>query len=104
MKKTVSGLSRLEYEYIIPLAEAEELLSACCTGSIVEKTRYRIAYRGFTWEVDEFLGENAGLIVAEVELESEDQSIELPEWVGEEVSEDCRYLNSALSQHPYSHW
>jgi len=98
------GISRPEYEYEIPIPDAKELLERLCEKPIVEKERYKIAFGGLVWEVDEFLGVNEGLVIAEVELESADQAIDLPPWVGEEVSGDLRYFNSHLVNHPYSTW
>ncbi len=104
VKGKLSGITRLEYEYPIPVQEAHEMLNQLCEKPLIEKTRYCVECKGHIWEVDEFSGENQGLVVAEVELESEDQRVELPEWVGQEVSEDSRYLNASLVKNPYSHW
>ena len=104
IKGESSGTSRPEYEYPIPLAHANELLDTLCIRPIIEKTRYRVEYRGLVWEVDEFDGENQGLVIAEVELESEQQCIELPNWVGEEVTGDPRYYNTSLVTNPYADW
>lgn len=104
IKGETCGASRPEYEYLIPLAHAIELLDTLCIQPVIEKTRYRIEYRGLVWEVDEFEGENAGLVIAEVELENEGQAIERPEWVGEEVTGDPRYYNVSLVSKPYSTW
>jgi CYTH domain-containing protein len=101
--KTV-GASRAEYEYEIPLQEANEILEHLCQRPLIEKTRYKIPHQGLTWEVDEFEGENSGLVIAEVELESEDQVFERPSWVGEEVTADARYYNANLISHPYCEW
>ncbi|MES2260532.1 MAG: CYTH domain-containing protein [Pseudomonadota bacterium] len=98
------GASRGEWEYPIPLADAQEFLDKLCQRPIIEKYRRRIPYAGFVWEVDEFLGVNAGLVVAEIELPAEDQAFDKPDWVGEEVTHDARYLNSNLIKHPYSNW
>ena len=97
------GIVRTELEYKIPLNEAEVLLKMC-TGSLVEKTRYKEEVGGLTWEIDVFEGENRGLVVAEVELESETQTVEMPLWIMEEVSGDVRYYNSWLAEKPYSSW
>ena len=97
------GATRAEYEYPIPVSHAEELLKIC-DGPVLEKNRYAVDHNGLIWEVDEFLGENEGLIVAEVELKSEDQSFDRPEWVGQEVTDDPRYFNSNLCAHPFSKW
>ncbi len=97
------GPTRLEFEYEIPFADCEELLELC-EQPLIEKTRYRIETAHLVWEVDEFHGVNEGLVVAECELESEDQEIEKPDWVGEEVTGDPRYFNSNLIAHPYTQW
>lgn len=104
IKGLSQGASRVEFEYPIPLDQARQLLDDLCHQPRIEKLRYRIDYQGRTWEVDQFLGDNAGLVLAEVELEHADQSIELPPWIGEEVTGDPRYYNAWLSQHPYSDW
>lgn len=101
--KTVDA-SRSEYEYEIPLADAEAMLDALCERPLIEKTRYRIDYQGLVWEVDEFEGENAGLVIAEVELASADQAVPLPAWVGEEVTTDPRFYNANLIANPFSRW
>ena len=98
------GATRVEYEYEIPHKDADALLNELCEKPLIEKNRYKIAHHGFTWEVDEFFGENDGLVVAEIELESEDQSFDKPEWVGEEVTGDPRYYNSSLIKEPYAQW
>ncbi len=95
--------TRAEYEYEIPVSHAEELLKIC-DGPVLEKIRYVVGCNGLIWEVDEFLGENEGLVVAEVELRSEDQSFDRPDWVGQEVTTDPRYFNSNLCINPYSEW
>jgi adenylate cyclase len=104
IKSKSVGISRGEWEYPLPLPDAREFLDRLCEQPIIEKYRRRIEHAGFTWEVDEFLGVNAGLVVAEIEVPSEDQAFERPEWVGEEVTDDPRYLNSNLISHPYSAW
>ena len=98
------GVTRSEYEYEIPVDEANAMLDELCERPLIEKNRHTIVHQGLTWEVDEFFGENAGLIVAEVELEGEDQAIMLPPWVGVEVSGDPRYFNSNLIKNPYLRW
>ncbi len=98
------GLSRPEYEYAIPLTDAQEMLHRLCLPPLIEKVRYKIAWQGLIWEVDEFAGENQGLILAEVELEHPDQAIELPPWIGQEVTGDPRYYNARLREHPYRQW
>ncbi|MEA5097302.1 MAG: CYTH domain-containing protein [Burkholderiaceae bacterium] len=104
IKGRTVGATRGEWEYPIPLADAQALLDRLCVPPLIEKYRYRIAYQGMTWEVDEFLGENAGLVVAEIELASESQPFAKPEWLGDEVTYDARYANANLSRHPYRQW
>lgn len=103
IKGLTSGASRAEFEYEIPLTDAEQLLPLC-DGPLVEKIRYVVAHDGHSWEVDEFLGDNAGLVVAEIELQSEDESFSRPKWVGVEVTDDSRYFNSSLALKPYCMW
>ena len=103
VKGSRHGISRLEMQYTIPVADAERML-ALCARSLIDKTRHIVMHDGMKWEVDIFHGENEGLRVAEVELETEDQTISLPEWAGQEVSEDPRYYNSQLAREPYSLW
>lgn len=98
-----SNISRPEYEYEIPVTDGEELLKTFAKNG-TEKTRYRIPFAGFTWEVDEFLGENEGLIVAEIELNNELEQFEKPGWVTNEVTDDGRYANSSLAVHPFKDW
>ncbi|HOT13536.1 MAG TPA: CYTH domain-containing protein [Bacteroidales bacterium] len=100
--KTVN-ISREEYEYPIPANEAAEIINKLADG-VIEKKRYTITYKSKTWEVDEFLGDNEGLIVAEIELDSEGEQFELPQWVGKEVSDDARYYNSNLLKSPFKLW
>ena len=97
------GASRSEFEYEIPSDDAEQLLKLC-TGSIIQKIRHTVIYKGLKWEIDEFLGDNEGLVVAEVELESENQVFEKPEWVGMDVTHDSRYFNANLAVNPYKNW
>ncbi len=99
-----SGITRPEFEYEIPAADARYMLENLCKGLLISKTRYCLPYKGMTWEVDVFEGENSGLIVAEVELENDQQRPELPPWVAEEVTADRRYLNVSLASHPFSRW
>lgn len=103
IKGAMHGITRGEWEYPIPLEEAGELL-ALCEQPLIEKYRYRIPYEGMVWELDVFIGANAGLVVAEVELESETQSFVRPDWVGTEVTQEHRYLNSNLQRHPFCDW
>ena len=98
------GLARSEFEYRIPLEEAQALLDGLDTGEVVEKMRFTFEENGSVWEVDEFMGANEGLIVAEIELESEDQDFVRPDWLGAEVSKLSRYLNVELSKLPYTAW
>jgi CYTH domain-containing protein len=104
LKGKISALSRHEFEYEISSTDARQLLDSLCIQPLIEKTRYRLTYAGLVWEIDEFAGDNAGLIVAEVELTSERQRFDIPAWVGKEVSGDPRYLNISLVQTPYSRW
>jgi len=104
LKGRVRGASRLEYEYLIPVGEANEILDALCAGGRVEKRRHWVPYAGREWEVDEFIGANAGLVVAELELDDEDEAFSRPPWLGREVTEDVRYYNSSLARHPWSEW
>ena len=104
IKGITTGASRAEYEYEIPVGDADALLDDLCEKPLIEKNRYKINFEGFVWEVDEFFGENQGLIVAEVELESEDQAFEKPGWIGEEVTGDPKYFNSNLINNPYLKW
>ncbi|NEP13855.1 MAG: CYTH domain-containing protein [Symploca sp. SIO2C1] len=104
IKGSTVGISRTEYEYPIPATDAQAMLDSLCERPLIEKTRYKVEHAGLIWEVDEFAGENQGLIVAEVELAEENQIIELPDWIGIEVSEDPRYFNANLVQHPFSKW
>ena len=97
------SITRNEWEYEIPVLEAEEMLGLCKEG-IIDKTRYLVKVGNHMFEVDEFYGENEGLLIAEVELESEDEKFEIPEWLGEEVTGNVRYYNSFLSIHPYKKW
>ncbi|MGQ0710264.1 MAG: CYTH domain-containing protein [Rhodoferax sp.] len=103
IKGAPQGLVRAEFEYPIPLADAQALL-ALCDGPLVEKTRFERWVDGTLWEVDEFHGDNAPLVLAEVELPSAEASFARPPWLGAEVSEDTRYLNACLAQHPFARW
>ena len=97
------GPTRSEFEYPIPVEDAAEMLHTLCDRPLIEKTRYKIPQGDLVWEVDEFAGENAGLVIAEVELQEENQQIELPEWIEQQVT-DPKYYNSNLAKHPYSKW
>lgn len=98
------GATRLEYEYDIPVDEALEMLDRLCHKPLIEKTRYKISFSGFIWEVDEFKGENKGLLFAEIELQYEGQQFEIPPWIGREVTGDARYYNANLVKNPFSAW
>ena len=106
LKDHAVGLVRHEFEYEIPIADAETMLDTMCAKPQVEKIRYRIpaSEPGLVWEVDEFLGANAPLLTAEIELPSESTSFSLPPWLGPEVTDDHRYKNNNLARHPYSEW
>ncbi len=104
VKSSRDGIHRLEFEYPIPADDAETLLDEIALRPLIEKTRHIVEHAGHTWEIDEFSGENAGLIVAEIELQAVDESFERPVWLGEEVSTDPRYYNSSLSERPFSRW
>jgi adenylate cyclase len=104
IKTKTIGISRSEFEFEIPLTTATTMLDRVCIQPQIEKYRYKIPHAGLTWEVDDFLGENQGLVIAEVELESEAQSVVLPDWIGQEVSGDRRYNNSSLVKMPFKKW
>ncbi len=104
IKGITVGATRAEYEYEISVSDANEMLDSLCEKPIIEKTRTKIEYKGLIWEIDKFFGENEGLIVAEVELVSEDQKPAIPEWIGEEVTGDPRYFNSNLIKNPFKNW
>jgi CYTH domain-containing protein len=104
IKGPAQGISRPEMEYEIPVFDAEYMLENLCGDRMISKVRYILMYKGLRWEVDEFHGRNQGLILAEIELESEDQPFEKPEWLGAEVSLDRRYTNAALARHPFARW
>ena len=103
VKSRQLGHTRQEFDYPIPVDDARQLL-ALCTGGLVEKNRHYVEHEGHLWEVDEFLGENAGLVVAELELESADEAYARPAWLGAEVTDLARYYNLALAERPYSRW
>lgn len=104
IKSGTLGIQRSEYEYAIPLAEAEEILNTLCEQPLLEKTRHFVHFGDHLWEIDEFAGANAGLIVAEVELSRPDEPFVRPDWIGADVSHDIRYYNSQLARHPYAAW
>lgn len=103
IKGATRGATRAEFEYGIPPADARQLL-AMSDGPVIEKIRHLCPHAGMTWEVDEFLGANAGLVVAEIELQSEDQAFDRPSWLGEEVTGDARYVNANLAVRPFTSW
>ena len=103
IKSRELGHTRQEFDYPVPVSEARELL-ALCVGGLIDKRRHLVQHGGLLWEVDEFLGDNAGLVVAEVELESADQVFAKPDWAGAEVTDELRYYNLALASKPYSQW
>jgi adenylate cyclase len=104
LKSPLSGISRREYQYEVPLKDAEEILEAFCDLPAVEKIRYRIEHGGHSWEIDEFQGDNEGLVIAEVNLQSEDEPFDLPGWAGTEVTKDEKYLNASLYLKPFRTW
>jgi adenylate cyclase len=104
LKGRVIGMSRPEYEYSIPVVEAREILDTLSDEGLVEKYRHWVTHGDREWEVDEFLGANAGLVVAELEIEREDEDFPLPSWLGPEVTHDVRYYNSSLALAPWSRW
>lgn len=104
VKSPSLGAVRDEYEYEIPLGDANEMINGLCEKPVIEKHRYRVDYHGLTWEVDEFLGVNEGLVVAEVELSDENQEISMPPWVGKEVTGNPEYRNSNLVKRPFTTW
>jgi adenylate cyclase len=103
IKSRELGHTRQEFDYPVPVNEARELL-ALCVGGMIDKRRHLVQHEGLLWEVDEFLGDNAGLVVAEVELESADQVFAMPDWAGAEVTDELRYYNLALASKPYNQW
>jgi CYTH domain-containing protein len=104
IKGPVQNNVRLEFEYPVPLEDAEEMLRLLCIPPLLQKTRYYFEYSGQLWEVDEFDGENKGLVIAEVELSDSQEAIKLPEWIGEEVTDDPRYYNANLIKNPFQKW
>ncbi len=104
IKSKTLGIQRSEYEYSIPLEEAKEMLESLCNKPYIEKTRFHVMHDGHQWEIDVFAGDNQGLIVAELELESVDEPFTMPDWLGNDVSDDPRYYNICLVSHPYKDW
>jgi CYTH domain-containing protein len=104
IKSKTESCSREEFEYSIPVQDANRMLDNLCIKPIIEKVRYFLTYKGNKWIVDEFLGVNKGLVVAEIELENEQQTFERPDWIGTEITADIRYFNSRLTEKPYQGW
>ncbi|MFN2339130.1 MAG: CYTH domain-containing protein [Gammaproteobacteria bacterium] len=104
IKSADAGIQRQEYEYSIPLDDARRMLADLCVGGLIEKTRFRVRHGGHLWEVDVFAGANAGLVVAELELDAVAEFFERPAWLGEEVSHDARYYNHFLARRPWKDW
>lgn len=104
LKSVTIGAQRHEFEYEIPVADAHRMLDLLARKPLIEKTRHYVDVGPHTWEIDVFEGDNAGLVVAEIELKRADEAFEKPDWVGEEVTDDPRYYNTSLSIHPYQHW
>lgn len=104
IKSATLGIRRQEYEYPLPVTDAEAMLADLCVGAVVEKTRYHVPVGAHVWEIDVFSGANAGLVVAEIELDDEAEAFARPEWLGEEVSSDPRYYNVCLAERPFCSW
>ncbi|MEI7841184.1 MAG: CYTH domain-containing protein [Methylococcaceae bacterium] len=104
IKSATIGTQRSEYEYEIPLADAHEILNNLCLKPVIEKTRHLVTHENHLWEIDEFDGENAGLIVAEIELDAVGETFAKPDWIGAEVTQDVRYYNNNLAREPYCQW
>ena len=104
IKGLVQDAQRLEFEYEIPVTEANIMIDRLCEKPLIEKYRHKIKHAELIWDIDEFLGENSGLIVAEIELEYRDQKIDLPDWIGMEVTGDPAYYNANLIKNPYKNW
>ncbi len=104
IKSATLGITRSEFEYAIPVVDAQSMIDDLCIKPVIEKTRYIVKYMHHTWEIDVFSGDNEGLIVAEIELSSPDEAFEKPSWLGEEVSNDARYYNVCLVKTPYKTW
>lgn len=104
IKSSVKGISRNEFEYEIPVEEAKLILETLCEKPFIKKYRTKIQLNELVWEIDEFLDDNDGLIIAEVELANENQKIDIPNWIGEEVTGDMKYFNSMLTKNPFNKW
>lgn len=104
LKGRAIGITRTEFEYEIPVEDADQILDLLCIKPLIKKVRYLVEYKNFSWEIDVFEDENKGLIIAEIELTEEKEEFALPDWAGTEVTSDTRYLNSNLVKHPFSNW
>jgi len=104
IKSAELGSSRSEFEYTIPVTDAEQILDELCAAPLVEKTRYIVAHAGHDWEVDVFSGDNRGLLVAEIELSHVTEEFERPAWAGQEVTDEARYYNVCLVENPFKNW
>lgn len=104
LKTAGPGITRYEYEYAIPVEDAQEILDRMCSGSVIEKYRYLVEHENHNWEVDVFMGENEGLVIAEIELQTAHEEFIKPIWLGNEVTHDERYYNAKLVEHPYADW
>ena len=104
LKSATLGIQRTEYEYPVPLKDAEEMLASFCRHAVIIKSRYFVKFKDYVWEIDVFEGDNTGLVVAEIELNDENEKFARPPWLGKEVSDDPRYYNVCLVEHPYSQW
>lgn len=104
IKSATLGIARSEYDYPIPISDAQDMLDNLCEKPLIEKTRYHVHHGNHLWEIDVFSGDNAGLIVAEIELQSPDEPFDRPPWIGREVSDDPRYYNVCLIKQPYKNW
>jgi len=104
IKGNSTGITRQEFEYEIPVEDAEYMISKLCEKPVISKKRYRIQQGSFIWEVDEFLNENEGLVIAEIELDAEDQAFDIPDWIYKEVTGDEKYYNAFLIKHPFNSW
>ncbi len=104
LKGEVTGFTCSEFEYQIPVDDATKIINELCSGGVVDKTRYEIIHENHTWEIDIFHGQNEGLVVAEVEVQSESESVSLPKWIVKEVTGESKYFNVSLLSNPYSQW
>lgn len=104
LKSAAQGFARHEFEYEIPVADAEQMLDAMCHKPIIDKTRFDLLHKGKKWEIDVFNGENEGLIIAEIELQSKDEEFKIPPFIDREVTDDPRYYNAYIAQHPFCTW